>query len=273
MGRCVCRILLPALGALLGGCATSLPAPIQTASETRLVAPEEAFALPTPGGPAVMTILERHYANAVEQEIIFVSSSERPGQNFLRVQLFGRPVSRSADHATLENALPEMGAIWLEMDEHLEGVGMVVSPYYVENRYGPFGYAMGRYADDLCLYAWQRIGDTGTSVLASEDDAAIGVRLRLCRTGVSERQLLEAMYDFTINAYYADGYWDPFRDSVRLASGDAIYPPDDVLDPAPAPAPVAPTPAPTPVLEPTGPAVPPPPGGGTSGPIVPPPPG
>ncbi|MCW5697563.1 MAG: cellulose biosynthesis protein BcsN [Bauldia sp.] len=280
-----------ALAGLLAACQTAPQgAPIQLASEARLMAPEDAFAIPGPGGPAVTAVVQRHYANAIEQRVILAGASQRPGENMLVVQLFGRPISRSADHATLDNALFDMGKIWLEMDERLPGVGMVVSPYFVQNKYGPFGYAMGRYANDLCLYAWQRVGEVSLTLQPGAADAAVGIRLRLCKTGATERQLLDAMYGFTINAYYADGDWNPYGrpgDIAVLGAGQIIYPPDDVLEPVraprvaatPAPQPAPPVVTPTP-LDPSGPAVPPPPGGGgpSSGggggplPLVPPPP-
>ncbi len=265
------------LGLLLGGCVSTGPAPIETATQSRVVPADQAFAVPQIGGPTVLTVLESDYANAVEQKIILISASGRPGQNFLDVQLFGWPTTGTFDRGTLDNALPNMTDIWDEMDDVLQGVGMVVSPYYVENRYGPFGYAVGRYSNDLCLYAWQRIGEADLNADRTSRQDAIAIRLRLCRTGATERQLLETMYGFTITAYYADGRWDPFGDAATLTAGRTIYPPQNVLSPpaAATTTTIATTPT-TPAIVPTGPTVPLPPGAGgggtTNGPIVPPPP-
>src|SRR5690606_3069830 len=49
----------------------------------------EAVALPPPGGPAVISVIERRFSNAIQQDIILSTSATTPGQNMLRVQMFG----------------------------------------------------------------------------------------------------------------------------------------------------------------------------------------
>ncbi|MCC6734504.1 MAG: cellulose biosynthesis protein BcsN [Bauldia sp.] len=264
----------------LAGCTTvPEPATLQQATEAIMVPSEQAFAVPAPAGPAVISVVQRRHYNAVEQEIVLGQSSNREGQNFIRIQLFGPAPFRMATHATIDNNLLDMGDIWEEMDEAVPNVGMTVSPFFVQNKYGAFGYAVGYYSNDLCLYAWQRVGAASTTLEDESRDAAIGLRLRICRTGATEAQLIEVMYGLTITTYYTDAAWAPHGTGVLdIVPLQEIRPPRDVLERPRATAPRAATTATAaaPVIVPTGPAVPLPPGatptGGTgtpTGPTVP----
>ena len=52
------------------------------------------------------------------------------------------------------------------MRKAFPGVSMGRSPFYVQSRYGPFGYAAGRAASgDIFIYAWQRIQAAGQTTL------------------------------------------------------------------------------------------------------------
>ncbi|MGV8841385.1 MAG: cellulose biosynthesis protein BcsN [Bauldia sp.] len=272
-------MLAAPLAFALAGC-VSVPetATLQQATEAIMVPSEQAFAVPAPAGPAVISVVQRRHYNAVEQEIVLGQSSNREGQNFIRIQLFGPAPFRMATHATIDNNLLDMGDIWEEMDAAVPNVGMTVSPFYVQNKYGAFGYAVGYYSNDLCLYAWQRVGAASTTLEDESRDAAVGLRLRLCKTGATEAQLIEVMYDLTITTYYTDADWAPQGNGILdLIPLQEIRPPRDVLErPRVAAAPrAAATTATPPVIVPTGPAVPLPPGataggaGTPTGPTVP----
>lgn len=259
-----------------------------TSSGIRSVPATSAFALPEPGGPPVTAVLERRYSNAIQQEILLATSARTPGQNMLRVQFFG-PAGLDAGQTGLrEGYLPPSGTA-SEMRTLLPGVPMKRSQYYVQNKYGPFGYAVGRSASgDTCLYGWQRITSTGNAQTWIGNKGSIQVRMRLCDQEASEQQLLQAMYGFTINAFYKDGNWNPFGDPIAPdenlgRSGAPIYPVgverfETVVAPRPperapvraqpprrraaAPARIEPqaTPQPPARPAPVGPVVPPPPG-------------
>ncbi|MCW5716585.1 MAG: cellulose biosynthesis protein BcsN [Bauldia sp.] len=270
------RIPVVAAALALAGCASMPPAMLLSASEATLVPSEQAFAVPAPSGPAVISVVQRRHINAMEQEIVLAQSSNREGQNFIRIQLFGEAPFRMAEHATLDNNLLDLGELYREMDEAIPDVGMTVSPYFVQNKYGAFGYAVGYYSNDLCLYAWQRIGEASTRLEDDSQDAAIGLRLRLCKTGATEAQLIEVMYDLTLTTYYS-GEWAPFGTGILdVIPLQEIRPPRAVLERPTAPRTTSTATATAPpVIVPTGPAVPLPPGatgGGTgtpTGPTVP----
>jgi hypothetical protein len=199
-------------GLVSSGCA-SQPG-IETISNTRVRPAEEAFVRPGPGGPAVLSVIERRYANATEQQIALSTSSRVSGQNMFRVQMFGPMDGTKAGQTRLREGYLPPANIHTEMRQLFPGVRMSRSPYYVQNRYGPFGYAVGRSASgDTCLYGWQRLTSTGATQTLIGNKGSIQIRLRYCDDSLSEPRLLQAMYDYTISAYFNSGGWNPYGES------------------------------------------------------------
>jgi hypothetical protein len=220
--------------------ATSACVPVaEEPTGTRLVSSASALALPPPGGPAVVGVVERRYSNALEQEISLETQAATPGQNELGVRVLGLGRAKG-DDALLAPELSDV-AIAAEMQGALPGVPMQISPFYVQNGYGPFGYAVGRGAGrDLCLYGWQKIGGEVTTPFVRQ--GAVETRLRLCEAGASERALLANMYGYTVQTAFGPGWsTGSAAPGPRLAlgaTGTPILPEGVVLvNPAPAAAP------------------------------------
>lgn len=273
------RSALLAAGILLAGCSRGMP--VNSDQQTRMVPVEQAFAVPEVGGPMVAAVLEKRFANATEQDVLLATSAATPGQNMLRVQIFG-PVETALATGDMLRAghLPAKN-INAEMRELIPGVRMQTSGYYVQNKYGPFGYAVGRTnSGDTCLYGWQRITSTGFTQTWIGNKGSIQVRLRLCDQNASEQRLLQSMYGYTISASFKDRNWNPYGeplppDETLGRPGAPIYPVsasrvEKVAEPIGAPPPerrpaarrqVANPSASTPVQQPApvGPTVPPPP--------------
>ncbi|WP_166802417.1 cellulose biosynthesis protein BcsN [Microvirga pakistanensis] len=188
----------------------------------------QAIIVPPPGGPAIVAVLQRKYQNGVSQEIALSTASLTPGQNAFHVTLASGSVPQSEIDDVL--SLPSMteDRLQREMEERLPGIEMQTSLVYVQNKYGPFGFATGRSAGgDVCLYAWQRIEPNEPAVLVP--GGVISVRLRLCDVAATPEQLLRTMYGFTVSAYYMSGAWNPYgappRVPEHLGQIDApIYP-------------------------------------------------
>ncbi|MEO3385372.1 cellulose biosynthesis protein BcsN [Mesorhizobium sp. CAU 1741] len=282
------RLLAPLLALALGACVAS-PTRLEQASLARSVPAADAIALPPPGGPAVVGVVERRYANAIQQDIALGATTSVPGQNLMRVQMFG-PVGSDGSTTRLPDHGLREAELRREMRAALPGIAMQRSPLYVQNGYGPFGYATGTSGRNRCIYAWQRIvPNRGSSPFSSR--GSVQMRLRVCQIGASERGLLALMYGYTINSSFSGFGWNPYgtpsaADPRLGQTGKPIVPAssggfDAMLDPPPAP-PVprrSATPrrvpaVPTPAAPPAGaPIVPPPPRIETvPAPIVPPPP-
>jgi hypothetical protein len=68
---------------------------------------------------------------------------------------------------------------------------MQTSGYYVQNKYGAFGYAVGQTrSGDTCFYGWQRITSTGFTQTWIGNKGSIQVRLRLCDQNASRSECL-----------------------------------------------------------------------------------
>lgn len=218
--------LVPVLA--LGGC--SHPPPLGDTSGTSLVSAERAYAFPAPGGPSITGVIERRFANATQQDITLATSAGAPGQNLLRIQMFGPVDSSRAGQGRLREGYLPIGDVGFEMRQALPGIRMQRSPFYVQNKYGPFGYAVGRSASgDTCLFAWQRISSTGVTQTWIGNKGSVQVRLRLCDQRASEQRLLKVMYDYTITSFFKTRNWNPYGeppspDASLGRPGHPIYP-------------------------------------------------
>ncbi|MBL8576474.1 MAG: cellulose biosynthesis protein BcsN [Mesorhizobium sp.] len=205
--------------ALLAGCSKGMP--LRSDDQTTIVPAEQAFALPEVGGPAVTAVLQTRYSNATQQDVLLANSAGTSGQNMLRIQIFG-PVETSlgGGKGLRPGYLPAKN-VQAEMRELFPGVRMRTSSYFVQNKYGAFGYAVGRTSGgDTCFYGWQRITSTGFAQTWIGNKGSIQVRLRLCDETASEQRLLQSMYGYTISASFKDRNWNPFGEPL---------PPDETL--------------------------------------------
>jgi len=255
--------------------------PLRSSEQTRMVPTEQAMAVPEPGGPAVTAIVETSYSNATQQDVLLATSAATPGQNMLRIQIFGPLDPKLAGPEKLRAGYLPARNVNAEMRSLFPGVRMHTSAYYVQNNYGPFGYAVGRSASgDTCFYGWQRIASTGFTQTLVGNKGSIQVRLRLCDANASEARLLQAMYGYTITASFRDRNWNPYGEPLPPSEslgrpGAPMYPATTTgQEPVGGPVGVAVpvrkasrttpaasrTPAPPALPAPTGPLVPPPPG-------------
>ena len=272
---------------ILGGC--SSPRTIVSTSPISTVSADLAFASLGPGSPAVLATTQTVYVNATRQEIFLATTGKTPGENVLRVDVFGArnnnvgPETTLSDHPLVESDLAA------EFEDALPGVPLRRSLVYVQNTYGPFGYATGRSAQgEACIYAWQRIATPDKDISLLNRRATISIRLRYCQPGASEAGLVAPMMGLQINAALSDGSWTPepqHLSSTLGAPGAPIGPPAVQAEYQAAPAApqprralhhIAPTPQQTRAApaeqEPiSGPIVPAPPAGAAP-PFVPPPP-
>jgi hypothetical protein len=262
----------PLLAVMLGACASTRDLPPQ---EARIVAPIDAMIIPPPGGPGIVNVVSTTFPNAVKQDISLATQARSTGENKISIIQFVGKGGDGSDPAlrdipfTQVNLTEEALTAW-------PNSGMAVSPYYVQNDYGPFGYAIGRPANgDACIYAWQRI-EPSLKPSGAIERGAITVRLQLCERGASEQKLVEVMYRLRLNSsVHAPRGAPPAIGRIAIpirpvgAEGFANVidiPPAAVAAPRPAAQVQLAAPAPVPVVmapRPGAPIVPSP--GGTSG--------
>jgi hypothetical protein len=195
----------------LAGCVTSAEPRVMTVQSE--VPPVESFARLPVGGPAIITVLEKRYRDAIVRESVLATSSQVSGQNFLKVTLYGPVGYQTVDDNALGVDVIEPTQIAREFGWYLFGVPMQTSLIYVQNKYGPFGFATGvARTGDRCLYAWQHV-ERPQFVKAG----AIGIRLRLCSARATEQELLSVMYNFDIVGYLPSPLWNPYGRPPRVA--------------------------------------------------------
>lgn len=200
-------------------------------SDTVTTVPNEtAFALPGPGGPAIVNIVERTFRNATQQDILLFTSASTPGQNVMRVQLFGPVGSKFEGTRSLGYSSVRASEIAREMRSALPGIALKQSPIYLQNNYGPFSYAYGRgRGNDACLYGWQQIRSPEDARTAFQNRGTIQVRLWLCEENASEEKLVSNMYGYTIRGAFNAAGWNPYGEPPSVdptlgRSGHPIYP-------------------------------------------------
>jgi len=218
---------LAGLAGLTAGCTSTGNIRQPSAAET--IASEKALVLPPPGGPSIVSVVEQKRGNGVDQSISLFTSSSVPGQNFLKVQfLGGRGENPGAGNSTYK--MVNESAIAREMATAIPGVRMARSATFLQNSYGPFGYASGTsHNGDTCVYGWQQIRSSRSDQTQARNFGMIQVRLRLCDARATERQLLGVMYGYTVIGTFNGEIWNPYGmtqggDPTIGRPGNPIYP-------------------------------------------------
>ncbi|MBY5837115.1 cellulose biosynthesis protein BcsN [Rhizobium leguminosarum] len=239
-------ILLVAVAGTMAACTSTGGVRQPSAPET--VAPEKALVLPPPGGPSIVSVVERKRGNGVEQTISLFTSSSVPGQNSLKMQFFGASGANPGAGNAGFSMINESG-IAREVARSAPGVPMATSATFLQNAYGPFGYASGRNrAGDTCLYAWQQIRSSTAANTQARNFGMIQLRLRLCDARASERQLLGIVYGYTVTGTFDGELWNPYgnpppADVALGRTGAPIYPDEGGYRASPMPIGYEPAPA------------------------------
>lgn len=211
-------LVMAAASVCLSACATRFePENLEIISQITEVPRSRAMIIPGPGRFGLVTVLERRYSNAYSQELLLETSARRPGQNNIRVAfvLPGSTTGPGEDELDLMRLSPE--TVSRDMSEQFPGVNMSISAFFVQNRFGPFGFATGRSAyGDNCVYAWQIIAPDRPLSLFSAPKGKINIRLQICDSAATTAEILDVMYNFTINAYLSQWNWMPLEDTPPL---------------------------------------------------------
>ena len=154
-----------------------------------------------------IAVIEQRFSNGVLQEILLENPTSSAGQNVLVARAFG-PMGHDRGMERMSLDEPTTADIRREMRERFPGVNMTISETFVQNRYGPFGFATGRLRGGVsCIYAWQEIR-AKKSVLFPGYRGAVTWRLRFCDANASPRELLYLPYGLNVNVYFLQDNWN-----------------------------------------------------------------
>lgn len=200
--------LLVGIAGVISGCAGNL---MPYTSDVRNALPEDAVVMPPAGGPSIVSVIETQYSNALNQRILLETKARTPGQNYIDASFYGTKNYSPMNGRRLAYRSIVSSNMVREAREELPGVALSQSPYYVQNNYGPFGYAFGRgRGNDLCMYGWQQIRPDRGSFSGAMNRGNIQIRVRFCEAGASEDALLGIMYGYVINAAIDAYGWNPY---------------------------------------------------------------
>lgn len=195
--------------AVLGGCAARPGAGVATLSST--VSTASALVLPAPGTLSIVSVVQRQYTNAIEQQIALSTSASTSGQNFISIQAFGPAETVALPAGGLAFKPVRHSAIQSEIRTYVPGGRLTISSNFVRNTYGPFGYAYGPgVGDDGCIYGWQQIRSDEADRNLLNSFGMLQIRLRVCQAGASEKELVELMYGYTITGGFSGNTWNPY---------------------------------------------------------------
>jgi Cellulose biosynthesis protein BcsN len=178
----------------------------------------------------MLSIVERVYWNATRQTALLSTRGRTSGENFLRVDVIGVTNSEVGRESTLPEDPLNEGELFAEAEEALPDVPLRATQTYVQNRYGPFGYAVGASTQgDECIYAWQRLATPDENLSIFNTRNTLSLRLRLCEPRVTEAQLVAVMMGLSINVAISGGSWSrepkPLTSDAGVA-GVVIAPPE-----------------------------------------------
>jgi hypothetical protein len=186
--------------------------------------------LPAAAGEQI-AVLQSNLQGPLTQKIVLQGDPATGGENRISVTVDLDEARRGEPDYNAPKPTEER--INKELDDNLPGIAMTISPNWVRNDFGPFGYAIGRaYGGVTCIYAWQWApGQTLRLIASPETQAAeasqpkypTSVRVRLCKQGMGERELVELVHQMAV---YPPGSTTPYLDTTYgprpLVNGDAL---------------------------------------------------
>jgi hypothetical protein len=212
------------------GCAAQRT--IVESSSARAVGLGHAFVSLGPGGPAVLSVIETDYANATRQTIALTTHGKTPGDNQLRIDLSGIKNDNVSPETTIPDRPLNEADLSAEAQEALPDVSLRMSLNYLQNRYGPFGYLVGKTAQgDTCVYGWQRLATADQKLSLINSRNAISIRLRLCDPAANEAALAATMMNLSVNVSLSSGSWtpDPRQLSADIGAANAPMAPSQIM--------------------------------------------
>lgn len=182
-------------------------------------------ALPVEAGE-VVSVGEESRETGFIQTVTLAGDTAVSGSNHIRVEAVPR------GHAA--KTLASVETIEAELAERMPGVAMRILPYSIASAAGPIGVATGTASGGVrCAYAWQVSntgeGEEGFGRFLARNEKAYSVRVRLCRGGVSEEQLVTTMQGLRLATTSAtrmpSGPVMVGSDALATAQGGAAYVP------------------------------------------------
>jgi hypothetical protein len=172
--------------------------------------------LPAAAGEPI-SVLQSNLQGPLTQRIVLQGDPATGGENRIIVTVDrDQPMPGESDYKVPK---PTEELISKELDDTMPGIAMAISQNFVRNDFGPFGYAIGHaYGGVACIYAWQWAPGQPIRLIANPEAQAAeasrpkwptSVRVRLCKQGLGEAELVELVHQMAI---YPPGSTTPYLD-------------------------------------------------------------
>ncbi len=183
----------------LAACTATALKPLDSPRSNDLVAATDALVDMPVGGPEIIGVIDQSSANRIAQRILLATATQTYGQNAMEIRIAALPMDIGVEgEGQSTGVTPQI--VRTELRNLFPTIPMGVSNLFVQNDYGPFGYAIGRpETGDTCLYAWQVIRGK-PQPLSGVPNGVVSLRLRMCDARASADDLLAVMYGFTLKA-------------------------------------------------------------------------
>jgi hypothetical protein len=147
---------------------------------------QSALATLSPEAGRIVRVSHRRSVEGIRQEIFYDQSA--PGLEVSAIDLRIRTSNAAALDEPLRMAKPTEAGIRSELLSQFPKMTMQVVDHPRSNAYGPYGLAVGRWANGTrCIYAWQWIDNLKSNLSSGGGPAS--VRVRLCRKDATLDQL------------------------------------------------------------------------------------
>jgi hypothetical protein len=224
--RFVC-VPLVVLIAGLAGCATA-------SRETRAVyepatdvtSSSSPMAQISPSAGEVVSVVQSQANALVTQRIVLKGDAQTPGENQIVIKVDLASTINNGALAPVPK--PTEDLIQGELQENFPDFDMRLSTTWNRNSFGPFGYAIGHPTSAVtCVYAWQYqglrvlplVGSPGVVASSASLPAyPTSVRVRLCKAGMGEQEIVAMLRDMVV---YAPGSSLPYADPNSAGAGVA----------------------------------------------------
>ena len=151
----------------------------------------------------VVNVSETRAGNGVEQNIIYDAGTSGNGENRVRVRMVNNTEWPKEKAEPISLSSIKQRHLLRELRTQFPYASMNISNTLHNNSYGVFGYAVSS-AKAGCFYGWQRMRANEPSrwgfLERKSEQPEIGLRVRYCRPGATEGELVDLMRNLRVDA-------------------------------------------------------------------------
>ncbi len=151
----------------------------------------------------VVNVSETRAGNGVEQTIVYDAGTSSNGENRVRIRMVNNTEWPKEKAEPISLASTKQRHVVQELRSEFPYASMNISNTLHNNSYGVFGYAVSS-AKAGCFYGWQRMRANEPSrwgfLERKSQQPEIGIRVRFCRPGATEGELVDLMRNLRVDA-------------------------------------------------------------------------